>query len=146
VLAIAIFATLFAASPAGTLAADASPSPEASLTPEAPACESVEDPQLIVEFLQGSDVSEDGWLPVAVGVIGGLSEARTLAGLVSDVYQPLVDDLATSIQGLGATADELRAEETAGAKVAAVGVAITEVGNAMDALGVQLRTRCPNIE
>jgi hypothetical protein len=146
VLAFVIAATLSAALPVSLFGADASPSPEVSVSPDVAACESAADLQLIVGFLGGLDASEDGWLPVIVGVIGGLSEARTLAGLVGEIYGPLVDDVVGSLEGLRVTAEALADEETAGAKLAAVGESVTEVGNAMDALAVQLRTRCSDIE
>ena len=106
------------------------------------ACQSAEDLTFIVGFLQDVDTEEDGWIPLLVGAIAGLSEARQLAGLVVETYQPLVDDLIVSFEGIRSSLDELKDLETAGAQIASVGEAVTELGNAMDAVGVQLRTRC----
>ena len=89
-------------------------------------------------------MGEDGWLPVFVGVIAGLSEARQLAASVGETYRPLVEDLIGSLEGLRSTVEELQELETIGARVADVGEAITDIGNAMDALSVQLRTPCPS--
>jgi hypothetical protein len=106
-------------------------------------CESADDLRLIIGFLSETSISEDGVIPVAVGVIAGLSEAQTLIGLVDETYRPLVEDLITSLEGLGTTIDELGEAETLGAEIASVGEAISEVGDAMDALGVQLQAPCP---
>lgn len=133
-------------------AAEASPEPAASPAPTiaptiAPAealCESAADLRLIIEFLQQADASEDGWLPIIVGVIAGLGEARTLVGLVDETYRPLVDELVVSLQEVRVMLDSLAELETTGARIAAVGEAITRIGNAMDALSVQLQTRCPS--
>jgi hypothetical protein len=128
----------------GLLAAESSPSPAMTMSPAEAACDSAEQLGLIIGFLQDTDVAADGWLPVLVGVIAGLSEARQLAGSVADTYRPLVDDLIGSLEGLRATVDELREMDTTGAAIAAVGESITDIGNAMDALTVQLRDPCPS--
>jgi hypothetical protein len=39
--------------------------------------------------------------------------------------------------------DELSDQPTAGAQLASIGESITQIGNAMDALSVALRTPCP---
>lgn len=106
-------------------------------------CESADDLRLIIGFLSETSISEDGVIPVVVGVIAGLSEARTLVGLVDATYRPLVEDLITSLEELGATIDGLGDAATLGAEIASVGEAITDVGEAMDALGLQLRDPCP---
>jgi hypothetical protein len=148
-LALVLAASFSAVLPSGLLAAESSPMPETAASPEptlAPAeaaCESVEDLRLIIDFLRGTDASEDGWLPVLIGVIAALSETRQLANLVSETYRPMVDDLTGSLQDLGSTVDELRELETTGARLASIGEAITDIGNAMDALSVQLQTPCP---
>jgi hypothetical protein len=113
------------------------------MAPSQALCESADDLRLIVEFLRGTDVDEDGWLPILVGAIAGLAEGRTLAGLAGETYRPLVDDLIVAFQALRSAVDGLDGSETAGAWVAAVGEAITEIGNAMDALSTELRTPCP---
>jgi hypothetical protein len=145
-----VIATSFSATlPSWGMAAESSPvpatmaSPEPSLTPALAACESAADLTLIVEFLRGTDVSEDGWLPVFVGAIAGLSEARQLAAVVGDAYRPLVDELIVSLEGLRTTVEEFGDQATIGAGVVAIGEAITGIGIAMDALAAQLATPCP---
>ena len=118
-------------------------SAEASLSPALAACQSAENLRLIVEFMRETDTSEDGWVPLLVGAIAGLSEARTLAGLVGTTYQPLIDDLVTSLSDLRSTAEGLREQGTVGAQLEALGTAVAGVGSAMDALSVQLQTPCP---
>lgn len=150
------FVITAAAMPSGLLAADASPpgaspggsepaaaTPLASLTPSQAMCASAADMRTIVAFLQGTDVDTEGWVPVFVGVVAGLSEARGLVGLVDETYRPLVDDLVASLQDLLSITDELRELDTLGSKVAVVGEAITQVGNDMDALSVALQAPCP---
>jgi hypothetical protein len=152
VLALVIAASFSSVLPSGLLAVESSPlpeamtSPEPTLSPAEAACRSADDLRLIIGFLRDTDRSEDGWVPVIVGVIAGLSEARQLAGFVGDTYRPLVDDLVVSLEGLRTTLDEVGGEATAGAQLAAVGEAITAIGNAMDALSVQLQTDCPSDE
>jgi hypothetical protein len=145
VLALSI-ATLL---PSLTVAADASPAPG---TPAPPAptlasaeamCDSVGDLRLIVEFLRATDVEADGWLPVFVGVVAGLGEARDLVGSVGETYRPLLDDLIASLGSARVTVEQVREAETMGAGVAMIGEAITGIGNAMDALSLQLRDPCP---
>lgn len=106
-------------------------------------CQSVADLRLIVEFVRGTDVEVEGWLPVFVGVVAGLSEAQGLVGLVDETYRPLVDDLVGSLQALFAIVDQLRGVETLGSQVAAVGAAITAVGNDLDELTEALQEPCP---
>jgi hypothetical protein len=150
VLALMMAASSLTVLPSGLLAQGSSPMPETApsleptLAPAEAACESADDLRLIIDFLRDTDVSEDGWLPVFVGAIAGLSEARQLAGLVDDAFRPLVDDLLASFEGLGTTVEGLRDQEaSAGARLAAIGEAITDIGNAMDALSVALQTPCP---
>ena len=148
-LILALIASLGVALPSATLGAEETPAPVSTMAPApslAPAealCESAADLRLIIAFAQESDVSEDGWLPFLVAGIAGISEAQTLLGLVDETYRPLVEDLIVSLQDLGATAESLEDMETVGARVAAMGEAITDIGEAMDALSVQLQTRCP---
>ncbi len=140
-LALAVAAPL-ASSPA--LAADPSAEPMAAVSPAPSAaagetlCASAADLRLIVGFLRETSISEDGVVPLVVGGLAGIAEARTLAGLAGETYRPLVDDLVASLQGLRTTVDELGDQATAGAGVASIGEALTDVGNAMDALSVQL--------
>jgi hypothetical protein len=148
-LALTLAVSLMAALPAGlfaqesTEAAEDTASAEPSIVPAESACESADDLELIIEFLQDTDVKEDGWLPILVGAIAGVSEARTLVGLVGETYQPLVSDLIVSLQDIRVTVDELDDMESTGAQIAAVGETITDIGNSMDALSTQLRTSCP---
>ena len=104
------------------------------------------DLRLIVDFVRDTDVQTDGWVPILVGAIAGLSVARDLLGLVDESYRPLVEDVVTSLQDLFAIADDLRGLETLGSQVAAVGEAITAVGVSMDELSVALRVPCPSAE
>jgi hypothetical protein len=149
VLAVVMAASFSALLPSGLLAVESSPrpgsvaSPGPSLTPAEAACASADDLRLIVGFLQDTDPSEDGWLPLLVGAIAGLSEAQQLAALVGETYQPLVDDLIASLEGLQTTVEQLGDEGTIGAKLAEIGEAITDIGNAMDALSTQLQEPCP---
>lgn len=143
-IALTLAVSLLALLPAGLLAQDAEETAEPSIAPAEAACESAADLGLIVEFLQDTDVEDDGWVPVLVGGIAGLSEAQTLVGLVGETYRPLVNDLVISFQGLQVTVDELGDMETTGAQLAAIGEGITDIGVAMDALSTQLRTPCPS--
>jgi hypothetical protein len=161
-LLLALLATSATLLPASLLAAEPSPgqspaasvaspgsaegsatAPAASLSPADAACQSAANLGLIVQFLRETNTSEDGWLPILVGAIAGLSEARELVGLVDASYRPLVDDLVIALQGLFAIADEVRELDTLGSKVAALGEAITAVGVAMDDLSVALQDPCP---
>jgi hypothetical protein len=99
--------------------------------------------RLIIQFLRDTDVAEDGWVPVFVGTIAALSEARQLAGSLDQTYRPLVDDLIGTLEGLRSTIADLDELETVGTQVAVIGEAITDVGHALDALSVQLRAPCP---
>lgn len=147
--AMVLAASLVGVASTGALAASPSPSPGTTAAAKSTetlaevTCQSLADLQLIVEFLRDSDASEDGWLPILVGAIAGLAEAHRLVGLVSETYGPLLDDLTSSLQGLRTTAEDLGSLGTTGARIAAVGRAITGVGEALDALSVQLQTRCP---
>ena len=149
ILALVIATSVCAALPSWSIAAEPSSVPattaslEPTLAPAQAACESADNLRLVIDFLRGTDVSEDGWLPVFVGVIAGLSEAQGLAGLVGDAYRPLVDDLIVSLEGLRTTVEELRDQGTIGAGLADIGEAITDIGIALDALSVQLRSPCP---
>jgi hypothetical protein len=145
-----------AATPTSLLAADPSPMTSGDPTPTAAAasvqasqapgealCASAADMRTIVGFVQGTDVEAEGWVPIFVGLVAGLSEARGLLGLVDETYRPLVDELITSLQDLRSITYELRQLDTLGSQVAAVGEAITEIGNDMDALSEALREPCP---
>jgi len=130
-------------SPAGDAAAAVEATPLASLSAGEAMCASVGDLRTIVGFIQATDVEVDGWVPLLVGALAGLSEARALVGLTGEAYRPLVDELVASLQDVLSITDELRALDTLGSKVAAVGEAITEIGNDMDALSVALQEPCP---
>ena len=129
-------------------AADVSPAPIASVAPvasEAPKtmCESLSDLRLYVGFLRDQSIKEDGLLPVLVGAVASLSEARTLAGLVDEQYRPLVDDLVGSLQELGTSVRGFRDQGTVGAGLVQLGEAIAGVGATMDTLSVALSAPCP---
>lgn len=143
-IALALAVSLVALLPAGLLAQDAEEAEEPSIAPAEAACESADDLSLIVEFLEDIDVDEDGWIPVLVGGIAGLSEGRTLVGLVAETFQPLVNDVVVSFQNVMVTVEELGDMETTGAQLAAIGEAITDIGTAMDTLSIQLQAPCPS--
>lgn len=140
-IALALVALPLLAAPVS--AQDGSPVPVASMTPAEAACASADDLRVILDFTRESVESDRGLIPVGIGVIAGLSEARVLAGLVGDVYRPLVEDLIISLQDLRDTIGDLDELDTAGSMVAAVGLALVDIGEAMDELGAQLRTGCP---
>jgi hypothetical protein len=106
-------------------------------------CQSGEDLADDVATLRALDVSEDGAASLIAGVDTALAEAKMLADLVVDEYQPLVEDTVVALQDLRDVGQELQEVETLGAGVATIGAAITEVGVAMDALETQLRAPCP---
>jgi hypothetical protein len=147
-LALTIAVSLMATVPAGLLAQDpteaanATVAAEPSLAPAEAACQSADDLGLIMGFMLSIDVEEQGWVPVLVGTIAGLAEARTLVGLVGETYQPLVNDLIVSLESIRSTVGELDEMETTGARIVAIGETITGIGIAMDALSTQLRTSC----
>ena len=143
VVAMLLLALISLPALAGPVAAqDESAAPAASPTAAEQACASADDLRLILEFTAESLESESGLVPVGIGVIAGLSEARTLAGLVAETYRPLVDDLIVSLQDLRDSLGDLDELDTAGSKLATVGESIVEIGNAMDSLAVQLQTGC----
>jgi hypothetical protein len=152
VIALVVVAGLAWLLPSRLVAAEPSAVPLTSIAPASPTstmapveamCESAADLRLIIAFLRDTDVSEDGWLPVFVGTIAALSEARQLAGSVDQTYRPLLDDLIGTLEGLRSTIADLDELETVGSQLAVIGEAITDIGLAMDALSVQLRTPCP---
>lgn len=151
-----------AIAPFGALAQDASPAasgvPAASLAPAmsgapasaAPAsaapetmCDSWADLRSYIGFLQSQSLSEDGILPILVGALASLTEARTLLPLVSDTYQPLVGELISSLQDLVGVAKAGR-QGTLGGELVNLGEAVTRVGVALDALSAVLREPCPS--
>ena len=105
-------------------------------------CESAADLRLYIGFLRDQSIRDDV-VPVLVGAAASLYEARTLAGLVSDTYRPLVDDLVRSLSDLVAAVRGFRDQGTVGAGLVQIGEAISGVGTAMDALSVALREPCP---
>jgi hypothetical protein len=141
VLQLALMALPLLAAPVS--AQEGSATPSASLTPAEAACASADDLRVILDFTRESVESDRGLVPVGIGVIAGLSEARNLADLVGDVYRPLVEDLIVSLQDLRDIIGDLDEIDTVGSKVAAVGEALVDIGDALDELGVQLRTGCP---
>jgi len=140
-LVVALLSVLALALPVA--AQDASPDPSASPTAAEAACQSASDLEVILGFVIDSVEAESGLVPVGIGVIAALSEARTLVQLVGEAYRPLVQDLIVSLQDLRATIGDLDDLDTAGAKLAVVGETVVDIGNAMDAVSMQLRTGCP---
>jgi hypothetical protein len=143
-----VFAALAGVAPGpGVRAADPSPQSVAVASPvasEAPKtmCESAADLRMYVGFLQDQSIKEDGLLPVMVGVVASLSEARTLAGLVQETYRPLIDDLVNSLTDLEFAVRHIRDQGTLGSGLVQLGQAITVVGTKLDALSSTLREPC----
>jgi hypothetical protein len=129
-------------------AADPSGAPVAAGSPaasEAPPtmCESLADLRLYVGFLRGQSLSEDGLLPILVGAVASISEARTLAPLVGDTYRPLVEGLLASLQALRSAVRGFGDADTVGTGLVGIGEAIVGIGTTMDALSLALREPCP---
>ena len=143
-LSLTIASIIAFALPATVMAQDASVAPETD--PASAVCESAADLRLVIGFLQDTSISEDGLIPLAVGGIAGISVARDLVGQVGETLDPLVQDLIVSLQGLRDISDEMSDDDTLGARLAILGASIVEIGEAMDALSLQLRERCPTDE
>ena len=143
-LTLTITSVIASAVPASVMAQDASPEPETD--PATAVCESAADLRLVIGFLQDTSISEDGLIPVAVGGIAGVSVARELAAQVGETLSPHVEDVIVSLQGLRDISDEVSDDDTLGARVAILGASIVEIGEAMDALSLQLQERCPTDE
>lgn len=145
-LGLALLVSSIAVGPGAkvALAADPSPpaSPAASVAPAPTLCESASDLALYVRFLGDQSLSEDGIVPILVGVAASIFEAQRLAGLIDATYRPLIAELRAALEELGVTARGIRDGATVGAGIADLGRSITRIGEAMDALGTQLRTRC----
>lgn len=127
-------------------AADPSPGATAGPAPsEAPPtmCESLADLRLYVGFLRDQSLDEDGLLPILVGTVASLSEARRLAGLVGETYRPLVDDLIEALEGLGSAVRGFGDAGTVGPGLVGVGEAIVSVGTSMDVLSAAIQEPCP---
>jgi hypothetical protein len=129
-------------------AADPSAAPGASGAPIAsPApktmCDSVSDLRLYVGFLRDQSIKEDGVLPVLVGAVASLAEARTLLPLVDETYRPLVDALIVSLQDLQTALRGFRDAGSVGSGLVELGESIVGVGTAMDTLSEALREPCP---
>lgn len=143
-MVLALGATLGTVAPAR--AQDASPAPAASVpaspSPASSMCESAEDLRMYVGFLRGQSLSEDGLLPILVGVTASIYEVDRLLGLVDDVYRPLVQELSASLRDLGASVRGFREQATIGAGLVRLGESVTRVGLAMDALSAGLREPC----
>jgi hypothetical protein len=132
-------------------AADPSPSPvvASSPAPTEPAdamCASVANLRLYVGFVRSQSIKDDGLLPVLVGVVASLSEARALAGLVSQTYRPLVDNLVTSLTDLETSVRTFFDQGTVGAGLVQLGGAIGAVGTQLDALSSAVKEPCPDGE
>jgi hypothetical protein len=148
VLLLVLAALALATTTPRVRAADASASPVTSAAPiasEAPKtmCESLADLRLYIGFLRDQSIEDDGLLPVLVGAVASLSEARTLAGLAGETYRPLVDDLVGSLATLASAIRDFRDQGTVGAGLVQLGESIAGVGASMDTLSVALREPCP---
>lgn len=143
-LSLIIASIIAFAPPATVMAQDASVAPETDTA--SAVCESAADLRLVIGFLQDTSIAEDGLIPLAVGGIAGISVARDLAGQVGETLSPLVQDLIVSLQGLRDISDDISEDDTLGARLAILGASIVEIGEAMDALSLQLRERCPTDE
>ena len=139
-LLIALLSLSALASPVA--AQEESSAPAATPTAAESACASAEDLAFIISFIGNSIESESGLVPLGIGVVAAVGETRTLASLVGETYRPLVEDLLISLENLRETMGALEDLDTAGAKLASTGEAVADIGNAMDELTVQLRTRC----
>jgi len=95
-------------------AQEESSAPAATPTAAESACASAEDLAFVISFIGDSIESESGLVPLGIGVVAAVGETM---GALEDL-------------------------DTAGAKLASTGEAVADIGNAMDALTVQLRTRC----
>lgn len=116
---------------------------ETETPPDKTMCQSGEDLAVDVAFLRSLDTSKDGVASLVVATDSALGEAQLLANLVVDEYRPLVEDTVVALQNLRDVGEEVREQETLGAGIATIGQAITEVGEAMDALALALREPCP---
>jgi hypothetical protein len=106
-------------------------------------CVALDDLSLAIDEVADTDL-------VAVGVNGlleevnvALLEGQAVASAVGEVYRPMVDDLNDSLVGLRDTLEALDRQRSLGASVVTVGVAIAEIGVAMDAIATQLQSPCP---
>jgi hypothetical protein len=143
--AVLLFAlSACSAIPVGLFEGTPDETPEPSPTPITKTfCESGADLSTDIDFLSSVEVSEDGLLTLIVSVDVALGEARTFTELASQEYGPLVADLVLALQDLRDLAQELEGQETLGSAITVVGETITEIGEAMDTLSMQLRDPCP---
>jgi hypothetical protein len=107
-------------------------------------CESLADLRIYVGFLRDQSIGDDHLLPILVGVVASLSEARTLAGRVRETYRPLVDDLVSSLTNLEASARTFFDHGTIGSGLTQFGQAIADVGVKLDSLSSAVREPCPS--
>jgi len=130
---------------APSAAPDSTPGPSPTLITKT-MCESGADLRTDIDFLRSLELREDGLISVLVAVDSALGEARTLGTLVTEEYRPQAVDLVLSLENLRLTVDELSQQETLGAGIATLGESIAEIGDAMDALTLELRDPCPDEE
>jgi hypothetical protein len=148
VLLLVLGILMLAGLAAPTRAADPSAAPAAAGSPiasEAPQtmCGSVADLRLYLGFVRDQAANDGGLLPILVGTVASLGEARTLAGLVAETYRPLVDDLVAALQSLRTSIRGFSDAGTVGSGLVAVGEAIVDIGTRMDALSAALSEPCP---
>jgi hypothetical protein len=106
-------------------------------------CQSSADLQAAIEDIRSTELSEEGLLPLVVKIDTAVSEARLLVELVGEELRPEVTDLVASLQGLRTTVESLDEQGTLGAGITLIGESLIHIGEAMDALALELQTRCP---
>ena len=144
-LSVALWLTASLALPLGVTAQSEAPS-EAPAASEAPPtmCQSLANLRLYVGFVRDQSPGEDGLLPILVGVVASIAEARTLAPLVGDEYRPLVEALVGSLDDLRSAVRGFGDAGSVGAGLVAVGESIVGIGTSLDALSLALREPCPD--
>lgn len=106
-------------------------------------CQSSADLQAAIEDIRSTELSEEGLVPLVIKIDTAVSEARLLVELVGEELRPEVTDLVASLQGLRTTVESLDEQETLGAGITLIGESLIQIGKAMDALALELQTRCP---
>jgi hypothetical protein len=96
-----------------------------------------------IRFPRDTSLVEDGLLPVLIGTVTALNEARQLVGLVEATYRPLVFDLIASLEGLRVAGDELSDRQTVGARSRLGRGSHHGARQRGGRAGCAARTRCP---
>jgi hypothetical protein len=136
---------LLAALVAPAAAQDPSGAPASPAASEAPPtmCESAADLRLYVGFLREQSLGEGDLLPILVGTVASIAEARTLLPLIGAEYRPLVEALLGSLDDLRSSVKGFGAAGTVGSGLVGIGEAIVGIGTSMDALSLALHEPCP---